>query len=117
LWPWGNTKPTRQQANIILSGERPKSTVPVSNNPDGRSPEGVYNLVGNVWEWTSSYFNESYPTLEQKQVWSGEEQNLDDRDQLVIRGGSWKDEMDSITNRGSVGGHDGNDFVGIRCVR
>jgi hypothetical protein len=117
LWPWGNTKPTRQQANIILSGERPKSTVPVSNNPDGRSPEGVYNLVGNVWEWTSSYFNESYPTLEQKQVWSGEEQNLDDRDQLVIRGGSWKDEMDSITNRGSVGGHDGNDFVGLRCVR
>jgi formylglycine-generating enzyme required for sulfatase activity len=117
LWPWGNTKPTHQHANIILSGENLKSTVPVSNNPDGGSPEGVYNLVGNVWEWTSSYFNESYLTSEQKQVWNGEEQNLDDRDQLVIRGGSWKDEMESITNRSPVGGHDGNDFVGIRCVR
>jgi formylglycine-generating enzyme required for sulfatase activity len=116
LWPWGDTKPTRQQANIILSGEKPKSTVPVRSNLLGRSPQEVYNLVGNVWEWTSSYFTESYPTLEQKQEWNGEEQTLGDKDSLVIRGGSWKDEMDSITNRGRVGGNDGNDFVGLRCV-
>lgn len=48
------------------------ATAPVGSFPDGATPEGVQDLIGNVWEWTSSRVQ-------------------GDPDLRVIRGGSWDD--------------------------
>ena len=52
-YPWGDTM-DRAKANLWGSG--PGRTVPDDEYPAGVSVGGVYQLIGNVWEWTSSSF-------------------------------------------------------------
>lgn len=49
-YPWGNSyEPTYVNAEGRNSG-----TMPVGQFPLGRSPYGIFDMAGNVWEWTSS---------------------------------------------------------------
>ncbi len=52
-YPWGDTM-DRRRANLWGSG--PDKVVPVREFAGGVSVGGVYQLVGNVWEWTSGNF-------------------------------------------------------------
>ena len=52
-YPWGETM-DRSRANLWGSG--PERTVPVAEYVDGVSVGGVYQLIGNVWEWTNGNF-------------------------------------------------------------
>ncbi len=52
-YPWGDNM-DRERANIWGSG--PNKIVPVTEFGAGVSVGGVYQLIGNVWEWTSSNF-------------------------------------------------------------
>ncbi|GIK17315.1 MAG: hypothetical protein BroJett003_22790 [Planctomycetota bacterium] len=52
-FPWGDAMNT-QRCNVWLTGLG--TTVPVNAYPEGAAPNGVRQLVGNVWEWTSSRF-------------------------------------------------------------
>lgn len=52
-YPWGDTDPTPEHANL---GQRHLRPAPVGSYPRGRSPLGVGQLMGDVWEWTSSDF-------------------------------------------------------------
>lgn len=56
-YPWGNEEidPTRANYDFHYGG-----TVPVGSFPKGVSPEGIYDLSGNVKEWTDSKFK-PYP--------------------------------------------------------
>lgn len=57
LYPWGNDPPTGELA--FFGGWRGES-VPVGRYPKGRSPYGVMDMAGQVWEWTRSTAT-SYP--------------------------------------------------------
>jgi iron(II)-dependent oxidoreductase len=57
-YPWGDTI-DRTRANLWGSG--PEGTVPVDEFPEGVSVGGVYQLIGNVWEWTRADFAASDP--------------------------------------------------------
>jgi iron(II)-dependent oxidoreductase len=52
-YPWGDNM-DRERANVWGSG--PGRIVPVTEFGAGVSVGGVYQLIGNVWEWTSSNF-------------------------------------------------------------
>ncbi len=51
LYPWGNAW---DQGRVNTASGRMGRVVPVGGFGDGRTPEGVGDLIGNVWEWTST---------------------------------------------------------------
>jgi gamma-glutamyl hercynylcysteine S-oxide synthase len=57
LYPWGNDWNTRNMPPQSTAREMP---VPadVDAHPQGASPFGVMDLVGNVWQWTSEFQDE-----------------------------------------------------------
>jgi iron(II)-dependent oxidoreductase len=55
-FPWGDTM-DRERCNLWGSG--PGKAVAVSEFSSGVSVGGVYQLIGNVWEWTSGNFGAS----------------------------------------------------------
>ncbi len=99
-FPWGESAPTNTHLNACgaecseLLTERLKqigrdpwprmheqsdgapTTAPVGTHPEGASESGIFDLAGNVWEWTSSHYC-----------------RYDDADcgdsRRVIRGGGW----------------------------
>jgi iron(II)-dependent oxidoreductase len=82
-FPWGDSPPAPERASLDWSG---RGCVDVSALPDGDSAFGCRQLMGNVWEWTSSDFL-PYPDFiadpyeEYSQPWFATHK--------VLRGGCW----------------------------
>ncbi len=80
-YPWGNDFPSRKQAHLESAG-----ITNVHDHPEGDSPSGCRQMIGNVWEWTASTFG-PYPGFvvdpykEYSQPWFGTHK--------VLRGGSF----------------------------
>lgn len=68
-YPWGEEFDGKR-CNSDTSGI--PHTTPVTQFPSGVSPYGCYDMVGNVWEWCASWYEEAGGLR-------------------VIRGGSWSD--------------------------
>ncbi len=56
-YPWGDEDPGETRANFgpIFKGRKP-----VGSFPEGRTPEGVFDLAGNIGEWCADYYDEDY---------------------------------------------------------
>ena len=80
---WWGHEIAPNQANCRESGSQwsGKQTAPVGSFAP--NPFGLYDTVGNVWEWTCSEYAKHYQGKEQQGV---PQNNLNQR---VIRGGSW----------------------------
>ncbi len=57
LFPWGNGFPTAEQANL---NNWYGDLLPVDAFFAYRSPFVVVNMTGNVWEWVSDWYSETY---------------------------------------------------------
>jgi len=67
IYPWGE----KFDKNLCNSSEGGIGGITEVNRfSKGKSPYGCYEMAGNVWEWTSSFYD-------------------DDKDTYVLRGGSW----------------------------
>ena len=113
-YPWGEKDPGPHHANLGQRHLRPASA---GAYPLGASPLGVYQLIGDVWEWTSSDFGgypgfAAFPYPEYSLVFFGS-------DYKVLRGGSFG--SDSVAVRGTFRNWDypirRQIFSGFRCAR
>ena len=113
IFPWGDGAPTNKTANLLESHLWKCSEV--GSYPDGKSPAGCHQMIGDVWEWTSSEFV-GYPGFV-----SGFEEYNDKwfTNQKVLRGGSFGTPAMSI--RGSYRNFFRLDerwmFCGFRCAQ
>lgn len=55
-YPWGESPVDLSLANIINEETDLHYLVQVDDFPDSVSPEGVHNLIGNVYEWVGDYY-------------------------------------------------------------
>jgi gamma-glutamyl hercynylcysteine S-oxide synthase len=113
-YPWGDEAPDETRANL---GQRRYRPAPVGAYPGGVSPSGCHQMLGDVWEWTSSDFLPypgfgSFPYREYSEVFFGDGYK-------VLRGGSWATHPVAIRNtfrnwdfpiRRQI-------FAGFRCAR
>jgi len=112
IFPWGNDKPNSNHANLLESYLWSPSEI--GSYPDGASPAGCHQMIGDVWEWTASEFV-GYPGFEPA---FSEYNDKWFTNQKVLRGGSFGTPQISI--RGSYRNFFRLDerwmFAGFRCV-
>src|SRR5213078_4495143 len=83
LFPWGNDGVGTTQANLFENGLW--GVAPIGAFPDGQSANGCHQLIGDVWEWTTSDYV-PYPGFK------SEFDEYNDKwfvNQKVLRGGSF----------------------------
>jgi len=56
-YPWGDDEPGETRANY---GPRFGGRKPVGSFAEGRTPDGVFDLAGNIGEWCADYYDEGY---------------------------------------------------------
>jgi iron(II)-dependent oxidoreductase len=83
-WPWGQQAPDAQLANLGGAALRP---APAGAYPDGASAYGVEQLIGDVWEWTSSPLS-PWPGF-QPMIYDNYSAPFFGPGYRVLRGGSW----------------------------
>jgi sulfatase modifying factor 1 len=112
-YPWGNEEPDRERANYAAT--KINHPTPVGLFPSGRTPEGLDDLAGNLWEWVKDPYDKNYyknsPSENPHGPASGQYH--------VVRGGSWDYESGALRSsfRNAFVPGDGNVDVGFRCAR
>jgi formylglycine-generating enzyme required for sulfatase activity len=114
-YPWGNSSEVikaRLKDKDLRNGSH--GTEPVGSQPWNRSPYGVYDLVGSVWEWVKDWYAEDFyataPSLDPQGPLRGSFR--------VMRGGDWSQGLSEL--RVSYRGWDEMTYwgpaLGFRCA-
>ena len=113
LYPWGNDPDHPPPANIA----NPKGVMQVNSHPDGASPYGAVNMLGNVWEWVDElltpsplalrHFAQLKPRPTAAEPW------------YVIRGGSFHEPFSDayLYDFATVPARHHASDIGFRCAR
>ena len=80
IYPWGNQWSLDKSNNPYKNST---GTVPIGSFPEGKSPYGLNDMSGNVWEWVDSYYL-PHPGNPVTRAEYG-------KDKRVLKGGSWFD--------------------------
>jgi formylglycine-generating enzyme required for sulfatase activity len=80
IYPWGNEWSLDKSNNPYKNST---GTEPVGSYPEGRSPYGLFDISGNVWEWVASHYL-PHPGNPVTRAEYG-------TDKRVLKGGSWFD--------------------------
>lgn len=115
-YPWGEELPHSNRCNCNDNTKIQQGTTSVNAYPQGESAYGVRDLLGNVWEWTGSWFEQysgfkAYPYV-------GYSQTYFDNQHRVLKGGSWATRPWAMRCSFRNWYHPGvrEIFAGFRCV-
>lgn len=113
LFPWGNEPTVTSRANLLEKGYW--GVTPVGAFPEGQSAGGCHQLIGDVWEWTTSDYV-PYPGFK------SEFDEYNDKwfvNQKVLRGGSFATPQVHIrsTYRNFFHAHERWMVSGFRCAK
>jgi len=125
-FPWGEEQPTGKHANFCdvnctsawtafeINDGYQKIAV-VGNYPKGNTPEGIADMGGNLWEWTSTIFDTGKTLNIIDQTYTQEQANL----RMVIKGGSYGVRTHQIATDTKASSRITyrSSHVGIRCVK
>ncbi|MFH1765514.1 MAG: formylglycine-generating enzyme family protein [Gemmatimonadota bacterium] len=105
-YPWGNQPPDGSLAtycddecvaaeySVAHRGSTPRRAPdPVNAHSNARTADGLYNMAGNVWEWTADAYNDAtYRKLAGKRSVSDPvESGRSEKASRVVRGGGWSE--------------------------
>ena len=112
-FPWGEVSPTETKANLLENNLW--SPAPVGSFSEGANSDGCHQLIGDVWEWTTSDYV-PYPGFK------SEFDEYNDKwfvNQKVLRGGSFATPQLHIrsTYRNFFHAHERWMVSGFRCAK
>ncbi|MEE8493129.1 MAG: SUMF1/EgtB/PvdO family nonheme iron enzyme [Nitrospirales bacterium] len=113
-FPWGNVEPTDKHLNYNQRWVGHRTLLPVGSYEAGRSPYGLYDTAGNVFEWVADWYDAAYYAKSPKRNPQGPETGS----RKVIRGSGWQSEtpITRIFNRFGSDPKDRNESTGFRCA-
>jgi serine/threonine protein kinase/formylglycine-generating enzyme required for sulfatase activity len=109
IFPWGNTFDPN---NVVYSKNSNQRTADVDSKPGNVSWVGAIDMIGNVWEWTSSIY-QPYPY----NATDGRENPADTTSSRVFRGNSGSDLVQRAAVRIDSAPVNAGPFGGFRCAR
>lgn len=116
IFPWGDSFDPRYANGIgVPAPDNAPFAAPVgSHEPNGY---GLYDVIGNVWEWTSSWYREGDGWTSPRAVEpaAGSAEYL-----KTVRGGSWDSAHENLRVSRRIGlppADRHNMYVGFRCVQ
>ena len=128
LFPWGDDDLQNYYANFCDAGcpnpepseiewelnDGYNDTAPVGSFPAGASPYGALDMSGNVLEWVSDWYSQTYYSISPLTNPSGPQSGT----KHPIRGGSWWSGRAGLrpAARASKGLDYSMDMVGFRCA-
>ena len=113
-FPWGNVEPTNKHLNFNQKWIGERTLMPVGSYESGKSPYGVYDMAGNVWEWVNDWYDAKYyeksPAKNPPGPASGTKK--------VIRGAGWQNETPTVRIFTRVDSDPTirNESTGFRCA-
>ena len=113
VYPWGNAEPTSETANFGRCCFINKGLVlnKVGAQESGKTPEGIYDMAGNVAEWVFDWYDKNYYNSGGYNNPRGPENGKNH----VIRGGAWNSYSGYLRSAHRYGYDDAKDFYGIGC--
>ena len=107
-YPWGDNAPT---SDLLNYNKNVGDTSKVGSYESGKSPYGVYDMAGNVWEWVNDWYDR-YPGNTDNNSSFGKRYR-------VLRGGSWSFNLRYARSALRFGNDPANalDSIGFRCSR
>ncbi|MCC6486546.1 MAG: SUMF1/EgtB/PvdO family nonheme iron enzyme [Candidatus Hydrogenedentes bacterium] len=107
-YPWGNQDADAHRANY---GDFLNMPSIVSMHEEGKTPENVYDLAGNVFEWTADFFLPYNPARREEAAKTGAPRR-------TVRGGSWHSPPQELrcSARKGLFPETAQPTVGFRCV-
>lgn len=113
-FPWGDVEPTHKHLNFNQKWRGEKTLVPVGIYEPGKSPYGLYDMAGNVWEWVADWYDPTYYQKSPRYNPQGPEQGK----WKVIRSSGWQVETPQVRvfTRVASDPLDRNNSTGFRCA-